>query len=261
MPNPHPLISISVVSHGQISEIYRMLHSLTSHMTSLPIEIILTENVQRRRSDLPQFNDFSLKVQINFRSQGFAYNHNRAFAQAKGKYFVIINPNVIFIEDIFESLIEDIEVGRGDIVAPLVINMKAQVEDSFRKVPSPKTILLRRLFPNRYLRPQMPTGFVHPDWLAGLFLLMKADLYRDLGGLNEGYFMYFEDVDFACRARQSGYRLLLDHRVRIIHERTRANRYNPRHLYWHLKSAIRFFTSEIYQTCKELPHETEFPLL
>jgi len=249
--NKPPLISLSVVSHGQVREVKRMLQSLSAHSSAFPLEIILTENVRKNIPDLSELRGTNLRSKVNFRPQGFARNHNLALSKAQGKYIAIVNPNVVFVEDVFPTLIEDIEAGRGDIVAPLVVNHKGDVEDSFRDVPTPKLLILRRLFPKRYRPVEMPMSYVYPEWLAGIFLMMKTELYRTLGGLDEGYHLYFEDVDFGCRAHLAEYQLLLDHRCKIIHERTRANRANPRHLYWHTRSAVRFFNSKVYREWKQ----------
>lgn len=242
-----PLISLSVVSHGQIREVRRMLQSLSQHSSGLPFEIILTENLRRDVPYLSELQAFGIRSRVNYRPHGFAHNHNLALSSAEGEYFAIVNPNVVFIEDVFPALIGDIQAGRGDIVAPLVVSQKGAVEDSFREVPTPKLLLMRRLFPKRYRPVLMPESDVYPEWLAGIFLIVKSDLYRALGGLDEGYFMYFEDVHLGCHARLAGYRLMLDRGCKVIHERTHANRSNPRHLYWHMRSAIRFFRSDVYR--------------
>ena len=76
---------------------------------------------------------------------------------------------------------------------------------------------------------------------------MRSDTYRKLGGLNEKYRLYFEDVEFCTRARLAGLKLAVNTNVRVQHDAHRASRKKLIYLIWHIQSAIRFFTSPVYR--------------
>ena len=242
------MISISLVSHDQISLVYRLFESMEKVLRGeIPLEVILTEN--RKRSIVPpkEMPGMSIRTLVNKRSHGLAKNHNQAFKIATGDYFCVINPDVLFIEDVFPRLIDHMEMGGIDIVAPLVVDEHAMPQDSFRDLPTPMDLLQRRLGKRKgYSLPFVSGEIIYPDWIAGIFLLMRAETYDQLGGFDEGYRLYFEDVDFSCRARLSDMTLGVVTNCRIVHEARRASQRSPRHFLWHLLSAARFFTSPVY---------------
>lgn len=245
-----PRITVSIVSHGQGSLVERLLRSLQSHETQFDYEVIVTENEpSTERIDRADWK-FPLRTDRNPRPQGFAANTNQALQRARGEHYCILNPDLIFIEPVFEQLLNDIESDRADIVAPMILNPQGGVEDSARSVPSLTTLIIRRFMPS-YGAVKSPSELpVHPDWLAGMFLLTSRATYWDLGGLDERYYMYFEDVDFGCRAWLAGYRLMLDKGVRVVHEARRSSHRDLRHFTWHLWSALKFLSSSINRGMK-----------
>ena len=134
------------------------------------------------------------------------------------------------------------------MIAPKIVDENGTAQDSFRALPSPFEIIRRRL-PGYKFKPYQPDhdGLIRPDWLAGMFWLMDSDVYRKLGGMDERYRLYFEDVDFCTRARLAGMKILVDARAQIRHDAQRSSRKNPYYLFLHIWSAIRFFTSPVYR--------------
>ena len=76
--------------------------------------------------------------------------------------------------------------------------------------------------------------------LAGMFMLFRSEVFRRLGGFDERYFLYYEDVDLCLRLRQLGYDVLLEPGAEALHDARRASRSSPRHLLWHARSLARF---------------------
>jgi GT2 family glycosyltransferase len=250
------MISISVISTGQMEYVTRLLTSLASLKPAQSIEIFLTENTKEEFGfDLDQF-DFNIVRIVNETPHGFARNHNQAFEHINGEYFLIINPDVVFLDDIFPLLVEDIELDRGQIVAPIVISPEGLIEDSFRRVPSPIEIISRQITPGKRRHFPITGEFVEPDWIAGMFLFMKSETFASLNGFDAGYYMYFEDVDFGSRARLAGLRLVVDTRCKIEHGAQRTSHSSLRYLRIHIQSAWRFFTSDVYREIRRLNMKT-----
>jgi N-acetylglucosaminyl-diphospho-decaprenol L-rhamnosyltransferase len=242
-----PLISVSIVSHGHGPFVKRLLSSIAAYEMDLDAEIIITENAGdgfKLPNEVGGLNTIQIQ---NKHPRGFAENHNNAFHRARGEYFCLLNPDTSFVEQIFPKLLQHIQAGRGDVVAPMIVDDSGRLQDSFRDLPTPLELTKRRILRQTTLDRSVLSGeLVSPDWIAAIFLLMRADTYRKLGGLNERYYLYFEDVDFCCRARLAGLTLLVDTRLKVIHNAQRASRRDPRYLAWHLQSAWRFFTSHVY---------------
>jgi len=248
------LITLSVVSHGHTEQIQHLLASLQKYEQAIPrFQLILTDNL---KNDLPDFDPApwaSLHILRNDRQMGFAQNHNNAFKISEGGYFAILNPDLIFERPVFEQLITSLHKHQADVIAPNIVDENGTMQDSFRALPSPFEIIRRRL-PGYKFKPYQPDGegLIHPDWMAGMFWLMNAGVYRRLGGMDESYRLYFEDVDFCTRARLMGMKLLVDSQVQIRHDAQRSSRRKLFYLFLHTRSAIQFFTSPVYRQALRL---------
>ena len=250
--NPDDSITLSIVSHGDAEKIGHLLASIRKHEAdTAQFQLILTDNL---RDDLPDFDPLpwaSLQILRNERPVGFARNHNRAFKLARGKFFAILNPDLTFEQPIFERLITSIQTFQADLIAPQIVDENGIVQDSYRTLPNPLELIRRRI-PGRKFETFQPDhqGMIYPDWMAGMFWLMQSDVYRRLGGLDERYRLYLEDVDFCTRARLNGMKILVDTQARIRHDAQRSSRKNIYYLILHMQSAMRFFTSSVYRQAR-----------
>lgn len=248
-----PSLTLSIVSHGDADKISRLLASIQEYETDTKrFQLILTDNL---KNDLPEFNPLpwhSLHILRNHKQAGFAKNHNRAFELARGGYLAILNPDLVFVQPVFERLISRLHAHRADLIAPQIVDENGMVQDSLRSLPTPWEIIRRRL-PGYTFEAVQPDqqGMIQPDWVAGMFWLMESDVYRKLGGLDERYRLYFEDVDFCTRARLRGMRLLVDTQVQVRHDAQRSSRKSLYYLSLHTLSALRFFTSPVYRQIKQ----------
>lgn len=241
-------ITLSIVSHGDADKVGHLLVSLQKYEpNTTSFQLILTDNL---KDDLPEFDPSpwaSLQILRNSHPLGFAQNHNKAFKLAQGKYFAILNPDLIFEQPVFDELINCLHDQRASLIAPKIIDESGKMQDSFRSLPTPFEIIRRRLPGYRFEAPQPGSeGMVHPDWIAGMFWLMASDVYRELGGMDDRYRLYFEDVDFCTRARLAGLKLVVDLRTQVRHDAQRSSRRNFYYILLHTQSALRFFTSSVY---------------
>jgi len=247
--NSESTITVSIVSHGDASKVGHLLESLRKREPDPKrFQIILTDNWGK---DLPEFDPTpwgSLKILRNRTSLGFARNHNNAFKVVQDGYFAILNPDLVFERPIFNKLLDRLKTHPNAILAPYVIDVNGHVQDSFRTLPTPFEIVRRRL-PGYKFEPFHPdrNGLIHPDWIAGMFWLMQSDVFRQLGGMDEKYRLYFEDVDLCTRARLKGIEILVDSSVQIRHDAQRSSRKKLYYLFLHSQSALRFFASSVYQ--------------
>lgn len=243
-----PLLTLSIVSHGDAENVQRLLESLYRYERVDRFQVIITDNLG---DDLPEITGSkwqSFNIVRNKKTLGFSHNHNRAFKLAQGKYFCVLNPDVLFEQEVFRHLISLVIKAQADIVAPLIVDENAVRQDSFRDFPTPLEIIRRRL-PGYHFSPPPANGLglVQPDWIAGIFMLMESETYRGLNGFDENYRLYFEDVDFCARAQLAGLNLVVDTNFHVQHDAHRASRKKFIYLLWHIQSAIQFFTSAVYK--------------
>jgi len=234
-----PLVSVSVVSHGQAAFVGNLLRGLATRIET-PIEIILTINIPDKPALDADPTKFPVRVRVNEKPKGFGANHNAAFRESRGKYFCVLNPDILFDNDPFPALIACLETPRVGVAAPLILSPSGAVEDSARRFPTPWTILskiIRRAVPD-YAIGKDP---MHPEWVAGMFMLFPRTIYEEIGGFDERYFLYYEDVDLCARLADSGRRVAFCPAARAVHAAQRESRHNLRYLRWHLSSMLRFF--------------------
>lgn len=228
------------MSHGQANLVGHLLADL-AHCGGVPLEVILTLNLNESLPFPERGHPFPLKVIRNPRPKGFGANHNAAFRHAEGDFFCVLNPDIRLSADPFPILVESVSAPHVGIAAPLIRAPGGGVEDSARRFPTPFTILSKlagRLRTADY--PTLSTPFT-PDWVAGMFMLFRSDTFRDIGGFDEGYFLYYEDVDLCARLHRRGLHVVQDPRVECLHDARRQSHRNLRYMSWHLRSMLRFF--------------------
>jgi N-acetylglucosaminyl-diphospho-decaprenol L-rhamnosyltransferase len=114
------------------------------------------------------------------------------------------------------------------------------IEDSARRFPTTGSLLKKFLAEKR--QPDYPAdrGPTQVDWLAGMFMLFRADAYRSVDGFDEAYFLYYEDVDICHRLRLGGAAITYEPRAEVIHDARRASRRDLRLARHHLSGILRF---------------------
>ena len=247
------LITLSIASHGDAEKVRCLLSSLQKQESNTKkFQIILTDNLG---NELPEYEPnpwASLRIIRNTKPQGFAYNHNRAFEMAKGQYFAVLNPDLVFDNSIFDKLISSMQLHHADLIAPQIIDTNRIIQDSTRSLPTPMELIRRRLPGYHFISPEPDDdGLIHPDWIAAMFWLMPSDTYRALQGMDERFKLYFEDVDFCTRARLKGMKIVADTNLQVQHDAQRSSHKKLYYLFLHVQSAFRFFISPVYRQARQ----------
>lgn len=248
-----PKFSISVVSHGHRDLVIALLTDL-NRIGRNDIEVILTWNLKQENNAVDFTNFlFPIRTLINESPQGFAANHNAAFRESSGKHFVILNPDIRLPDDPFTALLSVLDTKPDTICAPIIQNTRNELEDSARFFPSPLGLIKKaaaKMLGIQLRLPNIPIkdALLHPDWIAGMFVVVPHRIYSMLGGLSERYFLYYEDVDFCARARLQGVDIIVTPNVAAIHDARRESHRNLQFLSWHFSSAVKFFISRAYLT-------------
>jgi GT2 family glycosyltransferase len=236
-------VTVSLVSHGH----GQMVSDVLASLARIPeiAHVVLTLNVPEQMSVLPAGLHGKLTVIENPRPQGFGANHNSAFTHCKTSFFCVLNPDIRFDSNPFPALLGAMATGVG-LVAPLVINSAGVIEDSVRFFPTPLRLLKKALGISRGVYFANQDGSVlTPEWVAGMCMLFDADAYRALAGFDEGYFLYYEDVDICARAWKTGLRVVVCQNAVVIHDAQRESHRSFKFLRWHVASMLRFCRKHI----------------
>lgn len=240
------LISVSIISHHQIHLVKHLLSDLQAHCFAEHIEIILTRNVTEPHDFNPVELTFPIRLIDNPSPKGFGANHNAAFKIATGDYFCVLNPDIRLKENPFPALIALAQQAGVGVVAPRIVNTAGLREDSARRFPT-HLELLRKAMGGKSDVVTDGSGASAPDWIAGMFMLFPRKVFEEMGGFDERYFLYYEDVDLCARLALAGYKRLVCQEVSVIHDARRSSHRNLRYAALHARSIVRFFSSDVYR--------------
>lgn len=162
---------------------------------------------------------------------GFAVANNRALDLARGRHVLLLNPDTKVRPGALDRLVSFLdqhpEVG---VAAPRLLYPDGSDQGTARRFPSPAAAIfgrrspLTRLFPrNRWSRRYM-IGREHPgdrpfpvDWVSGACLMIRRDAVDRVGGLDEGFFMHWEDADWCFRVKQAGFAVCCVPDAEVMH--------------------------------------------
>jgi len=234
-----PTITLSVVSHGQNALVNGLLVDLRERCLGR-VALIVTLNISDPVAlDLAAWPG-PVEVTVNATPKGFGANHNAAFQTSQTRYFCVCNPDVRLPSNPFDVLLDILASDRAGVAGPLVRSPVGVVEDSARRFPTLPRLLRKALLPPHGPDYPIDQGPVDVDWIAGMFMLFDCAVFRSVGGFDERYFLYYEDVDI-CRALHAiGRRVIYDPRAGIVHDARRASRRDLRRARHHIASAVRF---------------------
>ncbi|MFX1412156.1 MAG: glycosyltransferase family 2 protein, partial [Promethearchaeota archaeon] len=212
-------ISVLIVSYNTWHLLDKCLTSILAE-TRCTHEIIVVDNastdgsasmVRRRYPDV--------MVIENERNVGFAVANNQASQLAQGRYLFCLNPDTIILSGAIDQLVEfmDLHPTVG-VCGPRNVNAKMEISRSCYPFPTVRGSFLGNMC-HTPLRPlvkgyhrhrskrALPSGdqIQDVDAVRGCSLLIRTDLYRRLGGMDEGFFLYFEEMDLCYRVKQAHY--------------------------------------------------------
>lgn len=245
-----PTISISIVSHLQGSLISQLLADIEMYCKDTSLEVLLTLNLAEAVEIKTDEYSFPISVHNNSEPRGFAENHNRAFSRAVGQFFCVMNPDIRLENNPFQPLLDCLQNETIGVVAPLIVGESGEVEDSARHFPTPLKILCRVLGRCKGHDYEIKKEVIFPDWVGGMFMLFRSEVFEKLDGFNERYFLYYEDVDICARLRLNDYQVTLCPKSSVTHHAQRSSHRSFRYFRWHLSSMIRFFLSPEYWRVK-----------
>jgi len=238
-------VTVSVVSHGQKPLVDALLADLA--LCPEVARVLLTHNIPEPDFVVPEALSERVKVRFNDAPRGFGANHNAALLDASSPWVCILNPDIRFTENPFPSLLACLRDTGAVLAAPQVLNPAKRLEDSARYFPTLFGLVLKAVGGAKGRFPVSNTVSCSPDWVAGMFMLIQTDAFSRLKGFDEGFFLYYEDVDLCARLRKLGLDLRWCPSATVIHDARRESRRNLRYMWWHAQSMLRFFLKQSYR--------------
>jgi len=217
-----------------------MVRDLIRDLHSCPevSQILLTNNIP----DSLRYG-FSKKVKVKFndRPLGYGANHNCAFRSCRTSFFCVMNPDIRIVKNPFPALIRAMQDPGLAVCAPKIVSPAGQEEDSHRQFPDIISLLGKAL---GGVDGKVPLGqgrsWERNSWLGGMFLFLRSEAFRKVGGFDEKFFLYYEDVDLCARLICAGYRVRQVPSVSVVHDARRQSRRSITFASWHGCSLARY---------------------
>jgi GT2 family glycosyltransferase len=207
-----PDLSVIVVTHNRSDLALATLDSARAATDALDVQWLVIDSGST--DDTPEaiesrFPDIRVRRCANI---GFAAANNRALELARGRYVLLLNPDVEIVSGTFAELLEALDARPSVGVASVIQQgSDGELQHTIRGFPSPRRAFGEALaLPWGDSREEQPEEAHYreersADWLVGAFLLARAEAVAQIGGLDERFFLYSEETDWCYRAREAGW--------------------------------------------------------
>ncbi len=223
-------LSIIIVNYNCGRLLIPLLKQLFQ-VKDIDLELFVVDNNSTDGSVEAIAKDFpSVKLLANKENIGFAKANNQVLRLANGEYILFLNPDTEVPPETLSKVLRFIE-GRGDIAA---LTCRVELKDGsldkacHRGFPTPWASIsyflgLEKIFPKSKIFARYHMGWedlTKPheiDSPSGCFFLARKKVLDEVGGFDEDYFLYGEDVDLSFRIREKGYKIFFYPEAKIIH--------------------------------------------
>jgi N-acetylglucosaminyl-diphospho-decaprenol L-rhamnosyltransferase len=226
MSEPRRTVDVVVVSYNSRDRLRACVEPLVGLDD---VHVIVADNASPDAS-LEAVSDLELTAIQLPRNGGFAYGVNAGWRAGHATHVLLLNPDAHIDREALHTLVAAIEEDESvGAVGPRIVHTDGTLDWSQRRYPRLRSTYARALFLHR-LFPDAPwtdelvrdegayARRNRPDWLSGACLLVRREALERLDGLDEGFFMYAEDIDLCRRLRDAGYELLYEPAAVVEHE-------------------------------------------
>ncbi len=255
-------LSIIIVNYNVKAFLQNCLLSIKKATEKISTEIIVIDNasddgsVELVKKNFPEVNLIEAKQNL-----GFSKANNLGLKISRGKYICLINPDTIVEEDTFLEMINFMdmhpEVG---LAGCKILNPDGTFQLACRRsFPTPwvaftKIVGLSKLFPQSKLFARYNLTYLDEnksyevDAVSGSFMFLRREIYDKIGGLDETFFMYGEDLDFCFRVKKAGYKVYYVHSTKIIHFKGESTKRSNIDELKHFYDAMRLFVRKHFSS-------------
>ncbi len=223
-------LSVVIVTYRCLPFTELCLQTLLWHKCSNVEVIIIDNNSEDGSGETIREKYPEITVIENQENRGFGAACNQGIALAKGRYYVMLNPDTIVPENFTSEIIRFMQShpGCGAMGGMMVDGCHRFLPESKRGIPTLfrafcKFSGLSALFPESslwagYYLGHLPFNKQHEiEILTGAFMVLNAEAIKTTGGFDERFFMYGEDIDLSSRIIKAGYKILYNPEIKILH--------------------------------------------
>jgi len=253
-------LTIIIVNYNVKEFLEQSIISIKKSCSNIEYELFVVDNASSDGSiEIIQKKFPEVKLIANTENRGFAAANNQAITRAQGYYILLINPDTIVQEDTF-SIILNFFHNHPDcgMVGCKILNPDGSLQLACRRsFPTPwvaftKIIGLSKLFPGNKLFGRYNLSYLDPDEtyeveaISGSFMFFRRQVIKDIGYLDESFFMYGEDLDWCFRIREAGWKIYYLPETKIIHFKGESSKKSESDLILQFYRAMKLFVEKHY---------------
>lgn len=220
-------LSVILVNWNTRDLLRRCLESLRGALAGIEAEIVVVDNASADGSAAMVRDQFpQVRLIANSENRNYAAGSNQGLAAATGEHLLLLNPDTELTATAVRALLEFLQARpRAGAVAPLLAHPDGGAQASVRRFPTP-ALMARTVFGRALGRADADGYWIEPDPegepvvvdqpMASCFLV-RATALREIGGFDEQFPLFFNDVDLCFRLRQAGWEIWYVPRVRVLH--------------------------------------------
>jgi GT2 family glycosyltransferase len=217
------VLSIIIVSYNASADLVRCLESLRAAPSSDVNEIIVVDNGSTDGSADAARRIGGIRVIETGGNLGFARANNIGIRASEGTALLLLNSDTVVPAGALDHLLEELNRDTSvAVVGPRLVDGNGRAELSFGRMIGPLNELRQKRLAQSDAVEMLTRRRQYPDWVSGACLLVRRSDAEAVGGLDERFFMYTEDVDFCAAVRARGRRILFTPDVEVVHLRGRS---------------------------------------
>jgi N-acetylglucosaminyl-diphospho-decaprenol L-rhamnosyltransferase len=222
-----PDVSVVIVNWNTRDLLVDCLEAIERTADDLDLEIIVVDNASSDGSQAMLAQRFpQVRLMANRENVGFAGANNQGLEMSNGRYALLLNSDAFATPGTFQSLIRLADTKpRAGIVGAQLLNPDGSFQASHTPFPNLRReflilsglgrMLYGRWYPSHSSEEDRGPQMV--DYVEGACILVRREAYEDVGGLDEGYFMYTEEVDWCYAMREKGWQVWYQPAAKVIH--------------------------------------------
>lgn len=222
------MLSILIVNWNVRDLLRDCLRSIERGRGALEVEVIVVDSASGDDSVAMVAAEFPwVTLRPQSENVGFPRGNNIALAEARGDHLLLLNPDTVVLDDALTVMVAYLEKNpEVGAVGPQLLNPDGSVQSSRRRFPTLATgffesTWLEGVAPGvlrRYYALDLPDDrMADVDWLVGACIMVPRGVYEQIGGLDEAYYMYSEELDWCRRIKEAGWRVVYHPEARVVH--------------------------------------------
>jgi GT2 family glycosyltransferase len=244
-----------VIVSWNVRELLRAcLRSVEAAREAVDLEVIVVDGNSADGSVGMVEGEFPwVRVMACAENVGFPRGNNLGIGAARGRLLLLLNPDTELVGEALERMVAYLEAHPDvGVVGPQLLNADGSVQSSRRRFPT----LWTGLFESTWLEGFAPRGILdryyardvadgetaEVDWVMGACMMVRREAMEQVGGMDEGYFMYSEELDWCRRMKGAGWRVVYLPAAQVVHHEGKSSEQavTARHVHFH-RAKLRYF--------------------